>query len=132
MGIHALSSISAMTAFQSEIRESSMAGEMTAAEVQERAMRNFSISDEQVRRMREIQKRAMERVFSPPMMFGNFMDRAVMDALGLEESKSKFPEYSEEKFENISNEPIVKEIMPGMVKLTKEQSAERIRLHLEK
>lgn len=61
-------------------------------------------------------------------------DEAIMRGLGFPFNaivESKFPEYSDEKFEGMGKAPLVKEIMPGMVKLTEQQRLERIKLYLE-
>lgn len=42
----------------------------------------------------------------------------------------RFPEYSNVSFDRLSKEPIVKEIMPGLVKINREQAKERILQHL--
>lgn len=112
--------------------------------------------DRERRRDRD-RRREMEMRINPPVMFGGGgsggsaggggglsaafaeqfsrqIDENIMSAFLLPEvaqPKSKFPEYSEEKFEKMGKEPVVKEIMPGAVMLTKEQRTERIRLYLE-
>lgn len=61
----------------------------------------------------------------------NFINRSFLGFDPAHEPKSRFPEYSDEKFENMGKEPMVKEIMPGAVKLTKKQANERIKIYLE-
>ena len=45
--------------------------------------------------------------------------------------RKKFNQFSKEEFRNISNEPMIKDILSGMTKLNKEQIMLRIKEHLE-
>lgn len=114
-------------------------------EIERQAMR--TIED---RRQRERRLREMERMIDPPMYaMPDFARESLLSseairemarrAFGMDSSmfredepKNKMPEYSEEKFDSMGKEPVVKEIMAGAVQLTKEQRAERIKLHLQK
>lgn len=45
--------------------------------------------------------------------------------------RKKFKEYSKEEFREMSEKPVIKEILAGLAKVPKEDVAERIRLYLE-
>jgi len=45
--------------------------------------------------------------------------------------RKNFKEYSKEEFRDMSNDPMVKEILQGSVKLSKEQIVDRIKEHLD-
>ena len=44
---------------------------------------------------------------------------------------SKYKTYSSEKFNNMTSEPVIKDILPGSYKLNKEEAKNRIREHVE-
>ncbi len=45
--------------------------------------------------------------------------------------RKKFKEYSKEEFRELSDEPLVKEMLAGMAKVPMEDVAERIKTHLD-
>lgn len=63
-----------------------------------------------------------------------FMGTGTIGGLGhqgqVQNIRKKFKELSKEEFRNLSNKPIVKEIMPAALKLSKEEILERIKEHI--
>ncbi len=45
--------------------------------------------------------------------------------------RKEFNKFSKEEFRNISNEPMIKDILSGMTKLNEQQIIARIREHIE-
>lgn len=48
-----------------------------------------------------------------------------------DELVKKLKKYSEEEFSGISNEPVIKDVLPGAVKITNEEAINRIKAHVE-
>ena len=59
---------------------------------------------------------------------------AMLFGQGLPEllNKIEYKKYSDEKFDDMTKEPIIKDILPGSYKMTKEQAKDRIKEHLDR
>lgn len=56
---------------------------------------------------------------------------SVSHMTAVREMREEFLDYTKEEFRELSHEPVIKDIMIGSHKLTKEQAAERIKAHLK-